>query len=157
MKLVPSPPTGLCIEAADKSDWQLLLCILRDAQGAGFDLASHVGGRIDQADGSHDREEFVLPDLREGFLADLKTVLIAIEAARLEAAGGPGQVWVSRDDACHWYSALNQARLALESVHHFGAGFAIDTETLDPSSLAACMRSHFYCAIQSILLDLGLG
>ncbi|KAB2641714.1 MAG: hypothetical protein DVB25_00885 [Verrucomicrobia bacterium] len=157
MKLVLSPTGGLCIEAEVSSDWQLLLGILHDAQGSGFDLASQVGGHMNHADASQDWEEFVLTDLRDGFLADLKTVLTAVEAARLVAADGPGQVWIGREDARHWYSALNHARLALEAIHHFGSGLAIDPDELVPSRLAAGMRAHFYCAVQSVLLDLGLG
>lgn len=157
MKLTSSPAGGLHIEVEDNSDWHLLLGILRDAQGSGFDLASHVSGNMDQAADWHDWEEFVIPDIRESFLAHLKTVLIAIESARLEAAGGPADVCINRDDAFHWYSALNQARLALEAIHHFGPSETINQSPLSQASLAAFIRSRFYCAVQSVLLDNGLG
>ncbi|MEI7912943.1 MAG: hypothetical protein WCK77_25255 [Verrucomicrobiota bacterium] len=157
MKLAPSADGGLHIEVEDKSDWQLLLGILRDAQDSGIDLATRVGGAMDQAADWHDWEEFVIPDIRASFLADLKTVLIAIESARLEAAGGAGNVWITGEDAFHWYSALNQARLALEAIHHFGPGESVNPNQLSQTGLAAFIRSHFYCAFQSILLDLGLG
>ena len=102
MKLAPARDGGLRIEVEDSSDWHLLLGILRDAQDSGFDLATRVGNKMHQEADWHDWEEFVIPDIREGFLADLKAVLIAIESARLEAAGGPGQVWIARDDALLW-------------------------------------------------------
>lgn len=157
MKLAPSAEGGLRIEVEDKSDWQMLLGILRDAQDSGFDLAGRVGIKMQQTADWNDWEEFVIPDIREDFLAHLKTVLIAIESARLEAAGGPGHLWIKRDDAFHWYSSLNQARLALEAIHQFGAGEAIDPGQLSQTSLAAFIRSQFYCALQSVLLDNGLG
>jgi len=156
MKLTPSPDGGLRLDVEDKSDWQLLLGILHDAQGSGFDLATQVGGKMDQAADWHDWVDYVIPDLREGFLAHLKTLLLAIESARLEAAGGPGCVRIPREDAFHWYGALNQARFALEAIHHFGPGDAIDPGSLSQASLHAFIRCGFYSAIQNSLLDHGL-
>jgi hypothetical protein len=155
MKITPSPTGGLLIAVEEPNDWHLLLDILRDAQGSGFDLATHVGGKMDLSSDWHDWEEFVIPDIREGFLAHLKTLLIAIESARLEAAGGPGLVSIPREDAFHWYSALNQARLAIEAAHHLGPGDTIDPSQLSQARLKAFLRSQFYCAIQSFLLDSG--
>jgi hypothetical protein len=157
MKLAPSPDGGLRLEVESSADWHLLLGILHDAQGAGFDLASHTAGRMARTADWRDWEELVLPDIREEFLAQLKTVLIAIESARLESAGGPGQLWITRDDAFHWYSSLNQARLALEAIHHFGAAPSIDPGRLSKASLKAFIRIQFYGAVQSFLLDMGLG
>ncbi|MCX6876408.1 MAG: hypothetical protein NTW21_21750 [Verrucomicrobia bacterium] len=157
MKISASPAEGLHIEVEEPGEWHLLTGILRDAQGAGFDLATQVGGRMDQTAAWNDWEEYVIPDIRAGFLEHLKTILMAIESARLEAAGGPGLLWITREDAFHWYSALNQARLAIEASHHLGPGETIDPNRLSPASLKAFIRSQFYCAIQSILLDQGLG
>lgn len=157
MKLAPSPEGGLRLEVEDGSDWHLLLGILRDAQGSGIDLATQVGSKMDQGAGWEDWMEFVVPDIRESFLTHLKTVLIAIESARLEAAGGPGFVWITPADAFHWYCALNQARLALEAVHHFGQDAAMNPGKLSEPALKAFIRSQFYCTVQSFLLDLGLG
>ena len=157
MKLEASPDGGLRLEVENKSDWHLLLGILRDAQGSGFDLATRVGGKMDQTSDWNDWVELVIPDLREDFLAHLKTVLIAIESARLEAAGGPGFVWIGPDAAFDWYSALNQARLALEATHHLGPGDSVDPHQLSEAGLKAFIRSHFYFAVQSFLLDMGLG
>lgn len=156
MKITPAPPGDLCIEVEDANDWHLLLGILRDAQGSGFDLATHVGAKMDQPSDWHDWEEYVIPDIREGFLAHLKTLLIAIESARLESAGGHGFLSIPREHAFHWYSALNQARLAIEAAHHLGPGETIDPSQLSQASLNAFLRSQFYCAIQSFLLDSGL-
>ena len=56
-----------------------------------------------------------------------------------------------------WYSALNQARLALEERYHFGPAETISLEGNDPVRRTAFMRSKFYCAIQCLLLDYVMG
>jgi hypothetical protein len=157
MKLSPSPTGGLRIDIEEADDWILLLGIIHDAQSTGFDLANHVGGVMQQSCDWQDWKDYVIPDIRKGYEEHLKRVLSVIEAAQLEAAGGAGTVWITREDAFHWYSTLNQARLALEDCHHFGPGDAIDPGRLRPVELAALFRSQFYCAIQSYLLDQGLG
>ena len=157
MNLAPSPDGGLDLEAADSSDWQMLLGILRDAQTSEFDLATHVGAKMEQNTDWQDWIDYVIPDMKEGFLTHLKAVLIAIETARLQAANGPGVVHITRDNVFHWYSALNQARLALEAIHHLDSGGSIDPGQLSPAGLKAFIRSRFYLEIQSALLDIGLG
>jgi len=157
MKLALTAAGGLRIEVEDADDWTLLLGILHDAQSPGFDLASHVGGVMRQSSDWLDWQEFVMPDIRDGYQEHLKVVLTAIESGKLEAAGGPGTLWITRDDAFHWYSSLNQARLAIEELHHFGPGENVDPLQLTPTRAAAFFRSQFYCAIQSFLLDQGLG
>lgn len=157
MKLFPSPEGGLHIKIEVVDDWHLLLGILHDAQSSGLDLATHLGSMMDQSTGWNDWQDYVIPDIREGFLQDLKSLLLAIESARLEAAGGPGNLHITCEDAFRWYSALNQARLAIEEIHHFGPGENININDLSPARLAAYLRSQFYCAIQSALLDQGLG
>ncbi|MEI6676415.1 MAG: hypothetical protein WCO57_14695 [Verrucomicrobiota bacterium] len=157
MKLAPSPAGGLRIEVEEADDWPLLCGILHDAESPGFDLASHVGSVMQPSADWLDWQEYVMPDIREGYQEHLKVVLTAIESAKLEAAGGPATLWISRDDAFHWYAALNQARLAIEELHHFGPGENISQLNLSPSRHAAFFRSQLYCAIQSFLLDMGLG
>ena len=157
MKLAPSPTGGLRIDIEETDDWILLLGIIHDAQSPGFDLADHVGSAMQHTSDWQDWTDYVMPDIREGYEQHLKCVLSAIEAAQLEAAGGAGTLWITREDAFHWYSALNQARLALEDHHHFGPGADIDPAQLRPAELSAFCRSQFYCAIQSYLLDQGLG
>jgi hypothetical protein len=62
-------------------------------------------------------------------------------------------VWIEPDDAFQWYGALNQARLALEDLHHFGPEDQVAIGELSPASRSAFFRSHFYLALQSLLLD----
>ena len=62
-------------------------------------------------------------------------------------------MWITREDGFSWYSALNQARLALEEKYHFGPGEEIEPGNLPIESRTSFLRSQFYCALQSLLLD----
>ena len=157
MKLAPSPTGGLRLEVEEADDWSLLLGSLRDAESPGFDLASHVGSAMPPSADWHDWQEYVMPDIRAGYQEHLKTVLTAIESAKLDAAGGPATLWISREDAFHWYAALNQARLAIEELHHFGSGENVNPLQLSAARRAAFFRSQNYLTLQSFLLDMGLG
>jgi hypothetical protein len=48
---------------------------------------------------------------------------------------------------------LNQARMALEARYHFGPSDGIDFEKLPLEKRGAFMRSQFYCALQSAMLE----
>ena len=78
---------------------------------------------------------------------------MVIETARSEASGGVGPLWIIPREVQRWYGALNQARLALEAIHHFGPSDGIDPDKLAPEKRGAFMRSQFYCALQSALLE----
>jgi hypothetical protein len=157
MKIAPTPPDGLALHVESAEEWSMLTGILRDARTPGFDLIEKLGGKMAGSEGWADWEEFVLPDLREGFDQHLKTVLKAIESARFEAAGGPGTVVIPAAEMFDWYAALNQARLALEAIHHFGTGLLDAPLHKVDERLTAYFRSQFYCAVQSHLLDFGMG
>ncbi|MEO0016732.1 MAG: hypothetical protein RLZZ522_15 [Verrucomicrobiota bacterium] len=154
MRVHPLPQGGLAIQLESTEEWPILSGILRDARMPGFNAAGQVGCKMTGATDRQDWAEFVLPDLREGFEHHLKTVLKAIETARFEAAGGPGAVVISGAESFDWYASLNQARLALEARYQFSAGLPGDSRA--PEQQAALYRTQFYCAIQSLLLDLGL-
>jgi len=153
MKIMPTLEGGLRIEVEDAGDWQLIKGITHDAVSCEENLANRLGNLIKDPAVAPDWREFIVPDLAEGFSADLLYVASLIAAARVEADGGPGPLWITRDDAFHWYSTLNQARLALEERFHFGPGEAIDPTALPPAVRSAFLRSQFYCAIQSLLLE----
>jgi hypothetical protein len=153
MKALPTLEGGLRIDAEDASDWELLRSIIVDANGCESDLASRLGGLISEEAGGADWEEYVVPDLREEFQDQLAQIGAAVEAASFHAQNGPGPIWITREDAPAWYSSLNQARLAIEEHFKFGPSEVIDIQGLNPEHQAAFVRSKFYCAIQSLLLE----
>jgi hypothetical protein len=153
MKAMPTLEGGLRIDAEDPSDWELLRSIVHDARGPRTDLADRLGRLISDEAGSEDWQEYVVPDLREAFEDELAQVIVLIDTAIVRAEGGPGPVWITREDVFPWYSALNQARLALEEQFKFGQDETLDTTGFIPSRRAAYYRIRFYGAIQSLLLD----
>lgn len=155
MKAMPTLEGGLRIDTEDPEDWEMLRAIVTDAtaRGNGMDLADRLGGLIGEDAGAADWGEFVVPDLREGFQDELAQVGAAIESAIFNAEGEPGPLWIAPDEGFPWYSALNQARLALEEQHHFGTLEWLDPKGLKPARRDAFVRSRFYCAVQSLLLD----
>ena len=153
MKAMPTLEGGLRVDAEDAGDWELLRCIIADANGCEADLASRLGGLISEEAGGPDWEEYVVPDLREEFQDELAQVGAAIESAVFHAQDGPGPLWITREDVYPWYSALNQARLAIEEHFAFGPSDAVDPVGLTPERRAAFIRSQFYCAIQGLLLE----
>jgi hypothetical protein len=156
MKILPTAASGLCIEVEDPGDWLLLKGITHDAVSCEEKLAHRLGKLIIDPAVAPDWRDYIVPDLEAGFSAHLITVASAIAAARVESGGGPGPLWITGSDTMDWYSALNQARLALEDRFHFGPAQNLDPLTLAPERRAAFLRSQFYGAIQSLLLELGL-
>lgn len=152
MKAMPTLEGGLRIDTESAHDWTLLRGIVSDASGHGTDLASRLGDLISEDSGAEDWREFVVPDLRESFQDELAQVGAAIESAIFTADGKAGPIWITREDGYPWYSALNQARLALEEQFHFGDCDDIDPAELAPPRRAALMRSMFYLDLQSLLL-----
>ncbi len=151
---MPTLEGGLRIDIEDSSDWELLRSIITDATVTGdSDLASNLGGLMDDDADGGDWREYVVPDLREAFQDELAQVAATIESAIVLANGGPGPVRITREDVFPWYSALNQARLAIEDQFHFGNADLLDPVTLSPARAAGFIRSRFYCTIQSLLLD----
>lgn len=152
MTVMPTLEGGLRIDADEPDDWELLRAIIADANACPTDLASRLGGLIGPEAGGEDWEELVVPDLRVEFQDELAEIGALIESAIFNADNGPGPIWITRDDAFTWYSALNQARLALEEVHRFGPEDSADPQTMTPVQQSAFIRSGFYSDIQSLLL-----
>jgi hypothetical protein len=150
MKITPTLEGGLRVDVEDAGDWFVLRGITRDAVAGDEELSSRLGALITDEEMSADWREIVVPDLEEGFQNDLVHVTEAIHAAKED---GGGHLWIEPENAWHWYSALNQARLALHAIHHFESAGGLSPADLDPADRNAFVRSQFYCAFQTLLLD----
>jgi hypothetical protein len=153
MKVSPTPEGGLRIDPATQEDWHVLRAIILDANSHETDLASRLGGLVTDERIAEDWQDIVVPDLRESFTDDLHRIYAAIEAAAAFPKDGETPIWITRDDAFTWYSALNQARLALEEKYHFGQDPESDAANLSPIRHEALLRSQFYCALQGFILS----
>ena len=153
MKAAPTLEGGLRIDAEDLGDWEVLHAIIHDARRPGTDLASELSNLVVDPEGAEDWREYVLPDLRNEFENQVSTIAKAITSAMETSGGGEGSIWITRDDGFLWYGALNQARLALEEIYQFGRTDGVALEDLGPAKRSAFLRSQFYLAIQSLLLD----
>ncbi len=153
MRAGPTLEGGLRIDAEDLGDWEVLHAILHDAKRSDEDLAAELGAMVTEEEVAEDWREFVVPDLRDEFEHQISTVARAIEAAMQKSGGGPGSIWITRADGFLWYGALNQARLSIEDACHFGPSDNVAVDDLPPARRSAFLRSQFYLAIQSLLLD----
>jgi len=150
MNIAPTIEGGLRIDPENPKDWHILRAIVIDATQSHNDLASRLGAVITDERLSEDWNDIIVPDLRESFSDDLHHIQAAIETAAAFPKDKRSSIWVTREDAMQWYSALNQARLALEDTHRFST-----SPDPDPKNLVrfeAYLRSQFYCAFQSLLL-----
>jgi hypothetical protein len=152
MKVAPTLEGGLRIDPETAEDWHILRAILLDANGNETDLATRLGGMVTDERIAEDWRDFVVPDLRESFADDLNQIQAAIETAAAFPKDGESPIWITREDAFSWYSALNQARLGLEEKYGFGSDPESDPSNLQPVWHEAMLRSQFYCALQSFLL-----
>lgn len=152
MKIMRTLEGGLRIDAEDEDDWRILTGIVHDAVACDEHLAKRLGKLITDEQIAPDWNEYIVPDLDETFQSELSFVAATVAAARLECGGGPGPLWISRDEAMQWYSALNQARLAIEERFQFGPGEWIDPAGLPRFARSAFLRSQFYLEMQSRLL-----
>ncbi|TAG09854.1 MAG: hypothetical protein EAZ42_05440 [Verrucomicrobia bacterium] len=157
MKVVPTLAKGLRLEAEDASDWELLRYIIYDATMASRDLAESLNCTAQETDAADDWREYVMPDLREAFQEDLAIVAAAVETAIHHAKGEAGPLWIQAEQSFLWYSALNQARLSIEDVHHFATVDEFSEDWLDFSNssdlLGFFRRNQFYGVLQTLLLE----
>ena len=153
MKVAPTLEGGLRLDLEDADDWDILRRIGVDARARATDLADAMGALIDEEAGGGDWREYVVPDLREAFADEIDEIGAVIESAAHQAGDGVGPVWITPASAYPWYSAFNQARLALEELYHFGSGENPDPAILGEEAHEAYLRSKFYFAIQSLLLE----
>jgi hypothetical protein len=153
VNITPTLEGGLCIDIEQVDEWIILHRIAHDALLGDVSLAERMAKLITDEEIADDWHDYVVPDLNGQFTASLLHVTTAINSARLEATSGPGRLWITPNEGFHWFSSLNQARLALEEQYHFGNDDQIDFSSLDPEVYSAIQRSDFYFTIQRMLLD----
>lgn len=153
MNIIPTLEGGLRIEIEDPADWFLLHTIAKDCTRYGKSLAAELSEWIDDPGLQSDWHDFVIPDLEREFSCAIEHVIESVRCAETQAKDGPGTLRITPQDGPLWFSALNQARLAIEDYYHFSRQEPLDMSQLDPIQRAAFLRSRLYCAIQSQLLD----
>lgn len=147
MKAAPTLDGRIRIDIESKLDWMIMQAIPHDARIAGVDLADRLGDALEDDASISDWEEFVLPELKEGFGGQLAHIEIVLASLDEEA---PLPIFIVKEDAGTWYGGLNQARLALEDRYHF---FGEDPEEMAPGRRTAWFRAQFYQTLQSLLLE----
>jgi hypothetical protein len=148
MKIGPTLNGGMRIDAESAEDWEILRYLPYDARPQ--ELAERLTDATEED--TTDWREYVLPDLQESFTNQVAFVYHAIEKAAAEANGEAGALFVEKADALQWYGALNQARLTLQTNHQLPQD-ASELKGMEPERRGAFYRSHFYCIIQTLLID----
>ena len=150
---MPTLEGGLRIEVETSTDWLVLEQIAPDAlEGGGEDLPARLSALMDEGS---EWDEMVVPELEDFFTGQLRTVRDTIHAAQQESTDAPeGQFFITQAEGAQWYGALNQARIALETHYQFGPGQELtEVESFPAPKRSAFIRSQFYCALQSVLLE----
>ena len=140
---MPTVNGGMKLTPEDETDWKVLNTIIHDADE---ELAKRFAGLMDE---EAMWEDIVVPDLETYFSAQLKTVLESIKTGRSD-----GEVIISKEHSEAWYGSLNQARLGLEKIYHFGQENELKPNDLkDEKTFKAHLRGRFYAAVQDLLLE----
>ncbi|BCU76771.1 DUF2017 family protein [Luteolibacter sp. LG18] len=147
MRVAPTLKGGLRIDAEISQDWDVLRCILADAKPGGLARRLTASAGPD----AEDWEELMMPDLLDVFEGQLGVVRDTIRAAAEASSGGPGEIFIEKDDAEAWFGALNQARLALHARHDFSDDDP-DVIGMSEQRRSAFFRYQFYMVIQDLLL-----
>lgn len=148
MKIAPTLQGGLRIDVETPMDWMVLRCISYYARGGGLDMAERVFDPMNDQEIFADWREFVLPELRDTFNAQLDTIESAIAAAG--PGEGPAKIHIAREDAELWYGGLNQARVGLEERYGFSTGSMAE---MTPGKRSAWFCGQFYGDVQEALLS----
>ena len=151
---MPTLEGGLRIEVETATDWLVLEQIAPDAlKGGAENLPNRLSALMDEGS---EWDEIVVPELEDFFTGQLRMVRDTVHAAQQESTTDPpeGQFFIMRAEGAQWYGALNQARIALETHYHFGPGQELNAaESFPAPKRSAFIRSQFYCALQSVLLE----
>lgn len=125
----------------------IVQAIPHDARSSGINLAERLGDVPDEGSMRSDWQEFVIPELSQGFTNQLATIERVLAGLDAEA---PEPIFIVKEEAELWYGGLNQARLALEERYHFHGD---DPEVMTPGKRTAWFRSQFYTSLQCLLLE----
>lgn len=152
MNILPTMEGGLRLEIESPGEWAMLAQIASDADDqTQVSLPETLSALMDE---DTEWDDLVAPDLQLHFSEQLAHISTAIAHAEQQSEGEEGELFILRQDSEHWYGALNQARLALESRYHFGPTEDIEEiASFPPNKQFAFVRSQFYCRLQSVLLE----
>jgi len=144
MKFALDEQGGLALLVESDMDWFVLDSIVDDIKSPRH-LAESLASLMDD---ESEWDEWVVPELVDGFDAQCDHVTSAINQARKMETP---QVEITREDADLWYGALNQSRLALQDRYRFDA---LSPEQMESEEIQqAYLRDRFYSSIQSVLLE----
>ncbi len=154
MRIAPTLKGGLRLDADSKDDWMLLNAICADAVCLpGPPLYDRLSKNMPK---DRDWEEFVAPDIRSQFSDQIEYVLSAISDAPKDEEHA-GSIFISKEDAPHWYGTINQARMTLEHMFHLSElNDFVDLNELGDigeDKRSAVIRGHFYSTFQCLLLE----
>lgn len=154
MRVMPTLEGGLRIDVETATDWLVLEQIASDAlEGGAEKLPARLGALMDEAS---DWDEVVIPELQQFFSGQLRKVTETVGSAQRasDPEDAEGEIFIGPEDGPEWYGALNQARLALERRYKFGPTQEVtEVEKFSAVKRSAFIRSQFYCALQSVLLE----
>lgn len=151
MRVAPTLEGGLRVDADNPADWLILEMICTDAANMpGSSLPERLAAYMDK---NEDWDEYVTPELRDQFAAQIAHVSKAISSAE-KTNDLTGSLFIPPKDADIWYGAVNQARLSLEAQYRLSN--YVDDDEIDENDthiLAAYVRNQFYNSLQSIFLE----
>jgi hypothetical protein len=174
------------LDFLNTAEWYFVYELPKLASGEGFSedvrkslfpspIVDAEGNPI-QTEDTEDWNEFVLPDIEDGFAKDRAVVSLDVDGA--EQTDDPaswfdeddeipenlpeGSLWRITVDVDHteqWYSTLNQTRIMLNKAHNLAEDdsrllsiFGIESE-LPPEKALLVAQYEFYCIIQNILVE----
>lgn len=108
MKVLPTLEGGLSVLPESDLEWEVLAMVGEDMDPP-IELAE---GLANLMEGSSEWDEWVVPELMEGFHEQKDYVSEAVKEGKQV-----GAVTVNIKNADKWYGALNQARLGLERLY----------------------------------------
>lgn len=144
MKVALSLDGGVVLELESELDWTALEAMVEDSGRPG-DLAESLAGLMDE---ESEWDEWVVPELVEGFEGQFSHVKSAITHARNQ---GDSRIEITPEEADLWYGAINQSRLALQARYRFDVISSMEEQSEEVQ--LAYLRDRIYTSLQGILLE----